>query len=159
MTPQEKAAASANAVLAWLALKGKPYYCDPYRGGGKIGDPRGIDCSGLVQSGWTAAGIWNFHGEASASSIWSVCPRVGWADRQPGDVVCFGASGVCHHVVGVVTPDEFIGANHGAPRGEQEDEAVYMQRMKDAGAMVVTCGSDYWSSARLGVVRAPVLTY
>lgn len=175
MTPQDAAQAGANAALAWLPLKGIAYYCDPYRGGGKpvraptidgatlVTEPRGIDCSGLVQLGWTHAGIWPFHGEASASSIWTVCPRVAWADRRAGDVVCFGANGACHHVVGVVTPDEFIGANHGAERGEHEDEAVYVQRMKAAdegrGARVVTCGSDYWSDARLGVVRAPSLTY
>lgn len=152
LTLDQMNAARQVVLNVWLGLQGTPYFY-----GGKPGDARGIDCSGLIQAGWQAAGIWPFSGEASASMIWSACTRVEWDERLPGDVIAFGDGSQAHHVVGVVSALELIGANHGFSPQPGETDDAYRARIRQAGAQVLLCGKDYWFSKRLGVVRAPAL--
>lgn len=143
----------------WRTYKDVPYYI-----GGE--SKTGMDCSGLVRVGWTAFDVWPFDNDATAipqdrdataDMIWRACPKVLWDDRRAGDAVCYGGQGSCFHIVGVLDPQTFIGANSGRRKRPDESHEAYVAAMKAADAKVKIVPESYWATRRLGVVRAPAL--
>jgi cell wall-associated NlpC family hydrolase len=136
---------------------GKPYFI------GADG-PDEFDCNGLVFDVLRRNGLRDCYpgNRRTAAELWQGWQVVPWSERQCGDVACFGdtLSG-CHHVVLVVKPDLWVGANHGSRRFPKESDATYRARLaqadRGAGARVCVVNDDYWASARLGVVRPHTL--
>lgn len=130
--------------------------------------PDEFDCNGLIEDAFVGNDMGDFYPwdeRYSAASWWKVGKKiwpVAWENRAPGDVVCYGDSGIAHHVMMVIDHSALIGACSGTPKLTSEDDVTYRSRMKrqDAGrgARVKLVGSNYWSSARLGLIRIPALT-
>ena len=153
-TETEKRAVCVGRARSFL---GKPYYW------GAEG-PDAFDCSGLLRNCLTAVGVYPFPGDAGAHDYWAKLERVSWAERKPGDIVCYGEhqedNQGCHHVMFVSSiPEEShedghqIGACRGGPPNTGESEKAYKARMAARGASVIEVSDWYWKSARLGVVR------
>ena len=146
------------AVKFWREQEGKPYFY----GAEGLGE---WDCSGLYRQGLIRAGVWPMKGDAGVAGIWASDKfiHVEFEDRKAGDAIIYGntRSGDAFHMTCVLSFSELIGANGGfPPRGfgttKQEPLDEYRARIKERGSRVRITGPEYWSTARLGVVRPPL---
>jgi cell wall-associated NlpC family hydrolase len=111
----------------------------PYAWGGEHGrlQPRpGTDCSGLLLTYLHCLGL--LPGDTTADGIRTGLGRSGWLvvdDEIPGDVVfLLDASGRAYHVVLVVAPGLWLGAQGGTSSTRGQDPTAFVRLVQPYGA-------------------------